>query len=254
MNTIRSLLVVAALSWGCFPALAHDRSVGKDEGDRLSMQFEWHTEAPADRCGNGCRAWISAVGVISSHTAGDFAAFAAANDVRGATLVLDSPGGSVLAALALGALIRKFEMTTTVGRTIAPRTTSGQGATLSPAGSCQSMCVFVLLGGKRRYVPPEAEVLVHQIWLAHESARPLDASYTAQDLSLVQRDIGRIARYTVEMGGNIELLETALRVPPWNPLYALTVDEIHHTKLTTVDHLFEQDMPVMTSHIQSLGH
>ena len=35
----------------------------------------------------------------------------------GARLVLDSEGGSVLSAMALGRAIRNFEMTTTVGRT-----------------------------------------------------------------------------------------------------------------------------------------
>ena len=80
---------------------------------------------------------------------------------------------------------------------------------------------FLLLGGTRRYVPPEAHVLlVHMIWLGDKSKRAQEASYTAEELGLVQRDIGSIARYTVEMGGGIELLETALRVPPWKPMYA----------------------------------
>jgi len=61
-------------------------------------------------------------------------------------------------------------------------------------------------------------------------------------IRFLRRDIGRIARYTVEMGGGIELLETALRVPPWEPLYALGRDEIHRLRLTTLDRLFDQDI------------
>jgi hypothetical protein len=45
------------------------------------------------------------------------------------------------------------------------------------------------------------------------------------------------------MGGGMELIETALRVPPWEPMHRLTTDELRRMKMTTVDHLFEQDVP-----------
>jgi hypothetical protein len=208
------------------------------------MRFEWHTERPAERCDKVCRTWISAAGFITEHTANDFEIFAKDNNVQGATLVLDSKGGSVLAALALGRAIRRFDMTTTVGRTIV--LTSSEGgptAKLSPDADCQSMCVFLLLGGMRRYVPPEARILVHMIWLGDKSTRAQDESYTAEELGLVQHDIGSIARYTVEMGGAIELLETALRIPPWKPLYALAADEVRSMRLTTMGQLFKEDVP-----------
>jgi hypothetical protein len=99
----------------------------------------------------------------------------------------------------------------------------------------------VLLGGARRFVPPEARVLVHQIWLAKKRQHSETASYTAQELVLVERDIGSLARYTIEMGGGIELLEAALRVPPWRPLYQLSRDEIERTSLNNVDHLFDAE-------------
>jgi hypothetical protein len=95
------------------------------------------------------------------------------------------------------------------------------------------MCAFILLGGTHRYVPPEARVLVHQIWLGSKSRRALEASYTAEELGLVERDIGSLARYTVEMGGGIELLETALRVPPWEPMHALSRDELQRMGVIT---------------------
>jgi len=159
--------------------------------------------------------------------------------------VLDSEGGSVLSALALGRAIRKFDMTTTVGRTmLLPASGSEtQRATISNDASCESMCAFLLLAGTRRYVPSEARVLVHQIWLGAKSKRAREVSYTAEELQLVQRDIGRLARYTAEMGGSIDLIETALRVPPWEPMHRLTVDELRRMRVTTVDHLFEQDAP-----------
>ena len=105
------------------------------------------------------------------------------------------------------------------------------------------MCAFLLLAGTRRYVPTEARVLVHQIWLGAKSKRAREVNYTADELQLVQRDIGRLARYTAEMGGSMELIETALRVPPWEPMYRLTADELRRMRVTTVDHLFEPDTP-----------
>ena len=63
----------------------------------------------------------------------------------------------------------------------------------------------------------------------------------------MQRDIGRLAQYTIEMGGGIELIETALRVPPWEPLYALSSEEIRRMRLNTVEALFEQDAPKTSS-------
>lgn len=192
--------------------------------------------------------------MITENSARDFETFAKTNEVRGATIVLDSEGGSVRAALALGRLIRTFDMTTTIGKTIAlPSTDGGKSrATLSPEASCESMCAFLLLSGTRRYVPPQARVLVHQIWLGDKSKRALEASYTAEELGLVQRDIGSIARYTVEMGGGIELLETALRTPPWKPMYSLSTDEIRRMRLTTVERLFEPE--ASPEAISTIGH
>jgi len=213
------------------------------------MRFEWRTEGPAERCGQDCRTWISATGVIAESTARDFEAFAKLHDVRGATLALDSEGGSVVAALALGRVIRGFDITTTVGRTMTLPPVDGAvpRATLLPNANCESMCAFLLLGGVRRYVPPQAHVLVHMIWLGSKSKRALESSYSAEELGLVQRDIGSLARYTIEMGGSIELIETALRVPPWEPMYALSADELRRLRVMTVDRLFGPDMAPATA-------
>jgi hypothetical protein len=215
-------------------------------GDKPApMRFEWRLEGPAEQCGAHCRTWISATGVITEDTARNFEAFARGNDVRGAKLVLDSEGGSVLSAMALGRAIRNFDMTTTVGRTTVLPADGNEPprATISPNASCESMCAFILLAGTRRYVPSDARVLVHQIWLGAKSKKARETSYTADELQLVQRDVGRLVRYTAEMGGSMELIETALRVPPWEPMHRLDIDELRRMKITTVDHLFEQDAP-----------
>lgn len=209
------------------------------------MRFEWRLEGPAELCGTNCRSWISAAGAITDDTTRAFENFARVNAVRGATLVLDSEGGSVLSAMALGRAIRTYDMTTTVGRTALLPADGGnaQRATISHNASCESMCAFILLAGTRRYVSAEARVLVHQIWLGAKSRRARETSYTAEELQLVQRDVGRLVRYTAEMGGSMELIETALRVPPWQPMHRLDADELRRMHVTTVDRLFEQDIP-----------
>jgi hypothetical protein len=235
---IRNLFGGFVLACTCLSALAGGASIDKPKSS--SMRFEWRREAPASLCGKACHAWISAVGPVTDRTPDDFEAFAAQKDVRGATLVLDSEGGSVVDTIKLGHALRRLDITTTVGTTaIGSAADGGSTMALSPAASCESMCAFVLLGGVRRYVPPEARILVHQIWLAKKRERPETASYTAGEIVLVERDIGSLARYTIEMGGGIELLEAALRVPPWEPLYQLSSDEIVRMGLNNVDRLFD---------------
>jgi hypothetical protein len=74
---------------------------------------------------------------------------------------------------------------------------------------------------------------VHQIWMGDRAEDAKAATYSAQDVSIIERDVGRLARYTFEMGGSGELLEIALSVPPWKPLRELTMDEIRQGNLTS---------------------
>ena len=199
------------------------------------MQFELWTEGPAPTCGEKCRIWVSASGAITADTPRDFEAFAKSRKLDGLSIALDSDGGSVLGALALGRSIRRLGMITTVGRTIDLSANDGgkKRAKLQPRAFCESMCAFVLLAGVERQVPAEARVMVHQIWLGDRRDDPTAANYSAEDLVVVQRDIGRLAQYTVEMGGGIDLLEIALKIPPWEPMRQLSRDELRHMKVMT---------------------
>jgi len=235
-------LFAAGLAWVCLLQSLSGSAARADGNTTGPMQFEWRREGPPQACGSTCRTWISAVGFVTSDTPREFEAFARKSDLNGAILVFDSDGGSVLGTLALGRLIRKLNMVTTVGRTqvVPPAADGNRYAALAPDSHCESMCAFLLLAGTRRYVPPNAQVLVHQIWLGQKRKTALESSYSAEELNVVQRDIGRLAQYTIEMGGNIELLERALQVPPWEPLYRLSVAEIERMRLSTVQGLFTE--------------
>jgi hypothetical protein len=202
------------------------------------MRFEWMREGPAEKCGTQCREWISATGAIVDTTVMDFEAFAQTRDVRGATVALDSPGGSVVQGLALGREFRRLEIVTTVGQSVRIGAESDQRATLSPNATCNSMCVYVLLGGVQRNVPEEARVLVHQIWPASKRNDANAATYSAANVVAIQRVSGELGRYIVDMGADIELFEISSRIPPWEEMRSLTREELRRLRIHTIDDPF----------------
>ena len=156
-------------------------------------------------------------------------------ELRGTTVVLDSSGGSVNDSIALGRRFRGLGLMTTVGTSVRSHAAHGDPGSIEPAAYCESMCVFLLLSGKTRYVPEAAHVKVHQIWMGDRADDARAASYSADDLMIVERDIGRLAKYTFEMGGAGDLLSLSLNVPPWEELHELSREELRLTNLVTTD-------------------
>jgi hypothetical protein len=200
------------------------------------MRFALRLQGPEAACASNCKLYIAASGAITADTPTQFQAFAKNRKLNGAVVVLDSDGGSVHGAIALGREIRRLGLDTTVGRLADLKVTNNKEpvrATLSPRADCESMCSFVLLAGVRRFVPSDARVMVHQIWLGDRRDDPIAANYSAEDLVLVQRDIGRLATYTAEMGASMEMLDLSLRIPPWEPMHVMTRDEIQRMGVAT---------------------
>jgi hypothetical protein len=142
--------------------------------------------------------------------------------------------------LALGRAIRRLGLSTTVGRTVwLPTPANGERrATLAPRAVCASMCAFAILGGVRRHVPDEARVLVHQIWPSKLREDAVAANYTAGNMVRIQRELGQIARYTIEMGADIDLFEIAMRIPPWENLRPLRAEELRRLRVHNADSAF----------------
>src|SRR5258708_37260330 len=119
----------------------------QDDISTLPMRFAAYQEGPADSCGSNCRLLVSASGMITADTPRDFEALARERDIRGATIVFDSKGGSVLGALGLGPADRTLSLTTTVRRIsgqVGPDSGNRRVAPLPPP-RFQSMFTFVLL-------------------------------------------------------------------------------------------------------------
>lgn len=203
------------------------------EERKLPMRFSWVA------CEPNCRGWVSAVGIVTSDSPRDFDEFARGRELGGATIVLDSSGGSVNDSIALGRRWRSLGALTTVGISIETHTAKGDRVSVMPEAYCESMCVFLLLSGKTRYVPEAAHVRVHQIWMGDRADDAKAANYTAQDMMIVERDIGRLAKYTFDMGGTGDLLSLSLNVPPWEDLHELSRDELRLTNLSTTDAVAE---------------
>ncbi len=199
------------------------------EERKLPMHFSWVA------CEPDCGGWISAVGIVTADSPKDFDEFAQGRDLGGATIVLDSSGGSVNDSIALGRRWRSLGLSTTAGVSVLTHTVQGDRAGIDPEAYCESMCVYLLLSGKTRYVPEAAHIRVHQIWMGDRADDARAASYTAQDMMIVERDIGRLAKYTFDMGGAGELLSLSLSVPPWEDLHELSRDELRLTHLATTD-------------------
>jgi hypothetical protein len=195
------------------------------EERKLPMRFSWVA------CEPNCRGWVSAVGIVTADSPREFDEFARGRDLAGATIVLDSSGGSVNDSIALGRRFRSLGALTTVGVSVRQKT----GPSVAPEAYCESMCVFLLLSGKTRYVPDAARVRVHQIWMGDRADDARAASYSAQDMMIVERDIGRLAKFTFDMGGTGDLLSLALSVPPWEDLHQLSRAELRLTNLVTTD-------------------
>lgn len=228
--------LVAAATFLCMVPVLVANATANEPPLSTSMRFGLRQEGPSSTCRDRCRLWVFASGTIKADTANEFEMFAARHDLRGATIALNSEGGSVLGAMALGRAIRGLDMTTTIGQSIDLSAANGETprAIFSPRANCESMCAFVLLAGVARIVPPEANVRVHQIWLGDRREDAAAAAYSAEDLVVVQHDIGKLAQYTIEMGGSADFLELSLRVPPWEPMHVMTREELRRMRLDTV--------------------
>jgi hypothetical protein len=207
------------------------------EPRRLPMKFSWVA------CQPNCRGWVSAVGIVTADTPRDFDEFARGRQLGGATIVLDSSGGSVNDSIALGRRWRNLGALTTVGISVVTHTAQGNRGSIAPEAYCESMCVYLLLSGTSRFVPKAAHVRVHLIWMGDRADDAKAASYTAQDLTIVERDIGRLAKYTFDMGGAGDLLSLSLNVPPWDDLHELSREELRLTNLVTSDMVAQPGSP-----------
>lgn len=156
---------------------------------------------------------------------GSAARFASEIEARGeyiGTVVLDSPGGSVVDALAIGSLIHEKGLDTKV-----------------VAGSlCASSCPIVFGSGVERRASQEAAIGVHQIYASALSGEQQNALRVAGSaMADAQSTTAQIINHLTRAGVDPAMWLHALETPP-DRMYYYTPEEMIGLKLVTV---FEQD-------------
>jgi hypothetical protein len=146
--------------------------------------------------------------------------FAAEIEARGEyveTVVLDSPGGSVVDALAIGSLIHEKGLATRVA-----------------AGSlCASSCPIIFASGATRIASAESAIGLHQIYAAALSSDPQNALRMAGTaMSDAQTTTAEIIGHLTKTGVDPALWLHALQTPP-DRLYYLNPEEMTRLKLVT---------------------
>jgi hypothetical protein len=155
---------------------------------------------------------LIASGTIKPGTA---AAFAAEIEKRGAyvkTVVLQSPGGSVQDALAMGRLIRERKFNTAV----------------EARQYCASSCPLVFAGGVERRAGAQAAIGVHQVFAAAASS----GATLADGMDDAQRISAECQRYLREMGTDLQVWVHAMETPK-HRLFYFRPDELLALKLAT---------------------
>lgn len=128
------------------------------------------------------------------------------------TVVLNSPGGSVSDALAMGRLIREKKFATEVA-----------------AGKyCASSCPLMFMGGVERRAGDKAAIGVHQVF-AMASA---DTGAPRDDMSEAQRISARCQRYLGDMGINLQVWVHAMETPK-DRLFIFKPEELKSLNLVT---------------------
>jgi hypothetical protein len=155
---------------------------------------------------------LMATGTITPGISQSFAAEVGKRGDYVKTVVLNSPGGSVTDALAMGRLIRESKFATEV----------------EPGKYCVSSCPLVFAGGVERRAGDRAEIGVHQVAAIHSAASgpPRDEMSVAQNIS------ARCQRYLGEMGISLQVWVHAMETPH-DRLFVFKPDELKSLNMVT---------------------
>ena len=197
-----------------------------------------------DACGPGCGEWIAAEGQIEADTAQRLRTFLTRLGKRKLPIFFHSPGGNGTTSTVMGRLLRERDMTAGVSETIpvgcaeASEQTcralkqSGQvlPSTLRNMASCNSACVFALIGAKVRQVPAGAKLGVHSAKVIVPWAQARKIGYSDRQIVSFQKTKleelnGQMRRYVQEMKVDVRLFDLLSKVPNESVHY-LSRDEI----------------------------
>lgn len=158
---------------------------------------------------------LEAIGTITPGTAGRLAAELEKRGDYAATVVLESPGGSVRDALEMAMLIRDRQLDTLV----------------EGGGLCASSCPLAFAGGVGRVADASASIGVHQVSALRPHSAPGDME-AEPSIVEAQRVSAEIQRHLVSMGVDLEVWIRAMETPP-DRIYYFTGAELLKSRLAT---------------------
>jgi hypothetical protein len=133
------------------------------------------------------------------------------------TVVLDSPGGSVTDAMAIGTLIAE----------------KGYATRIESGGLCASSCPLAFAGGRERQATIDSAIGIHQVYAAAQAdALPTAALAAGNAMSEAQKTTATISRHLAAMDVDPAVWLHALETPP-DRLYYLSPDELVRYRLVT---------------------
>ncbi len=195
--------------------------------DDYPMKFEQHgADGNCDDCD-----WIFARGTITANTAKDFEAFISGGIFfsKQFKVRLQSPGGSLVGALALGRVFRKYRVSTYIGGKDFQKFEGISIGGLLPEPkyqSCVSACAYAFLGGVDRKVSDNGRYGIHQFYLKDAATQPTAPLLSGKDFGEAQRLQALLFDYVKEMDVDPGLVTLASSVPPWTPMRYLSAEEI----------------------------
>ena len=256
-----ALGLAGALSWGPGWGPVMAAAAGAESAGDPPMQVHLVRSAEPG-CEPHCPEWIAAQGQIESGAAARFRRVLRQVRDRRLPVLIDSNGGRVDEALAIGRLLRARGLDVAVSRTVLASCAPADKACARRARSararlglpkvdmamCASSCAFVLAAGRRRLVAPTTYVGVHQIrsfYIYPKIVRTYRVTGIGKQLLSERRvtervvetptpqwTYDRIRRYFKEMGVGEGLMPLILATPG-DRLYWLSPDELRETGLAT---------------------
>lgn len=207
----------AALAMPMQPILPPYDPEGPAEGARPNVTTSPEVLERPLEIALGTGGQLHLTGTIEIGSAERFAAEIAARGEYVHTVVLESPGGSVVDALAIGSLIHEKGLATKVA-----------------AGSlCASSCPIIFASGATRIASPDAAIGVHQVYAAGLSGDPQSALRVAgAAMSDAQTTTAEIIGHLTKTGVDPALWLHALKTPP-DRLYYFNPEEMTRLKLVT---------------------
>ena len=156
---------------------------------------------------------LSLTGAIAPGDADRFETQLRLSAVPPEVVFLNSPGGSVADALAIGRALRR----------------DGLAAAMSDGDICLSACPYVLAGGLTRDIPDGAAVGVHQHSFGESVVLP--AFLAVED---IQRGQAEVLSHLDEMGIDLRVMGPALATPA-DEIYVLLPEELVDWGFVDVD-------------------